>query len=70
MTVERIAAHLAVGDDVEPGRLLQRDGLVHGAVLDRLECRRRQLAALELLARVEEVLRAQEAADDIGAWGR
>ena len=70
MAVERIAAHLAVGDDVEPGRLLQRDGLVDGAVLDRLERRRRQLAALELLARVEQVLRPQQAADDVGAGGR
>ena len=70
MAVERIAAHLAVGDDVEPGRLLQRDRLVHGAILDRLEGRRRQLPALELFTRGEEVLRAQEAADDVGAKSR
>ena len=43
---ERVAPHLAVGDDVEAGRFLQRDGLVDGAVLDGLELRRRDLPAL------------------------
>ena len=38
---ERVAPHLAVGDDVEPGVLLQRDGLVDGAILDALELGRR-----------------------------
>ena len=33
---EGVAPHLAVGDDVEPGGFLQRDGLVDGAIFDRL----------------------------------
>ena len=32
---EQEAAHLAVGDDVDAGALLQRDDLVDGAVLER-----------------------------------
>ena len=34
MAVERIAPHLAVGDDVEAGGFLQGDGLVDGPILD------------------------------------
>ena len=48
---ERIAALLAVGDDVEAGGLLERDGLVDGAVLDRLECGGRDRTGLQLRAR-------------------
>ena len=44
---EGVAAHLAVGDDVEPGGFLQRDGFVDGAVLDALERGGVQLATLE-----------------------
>jgi hypothetical protein len=34
---ERETALLAIGDDVKPAPFLERDGLVHGAVLDLLE---------------------------------
>ena len=34
---EGVAPQLAVGDDVEPGLLLESDGVVDGAVLDALE---------------------------------
>jgi hypothetical protein len=34
---ERVAPQLAVGDDVEPARLLELDGLVDRPVLDALE---------------------------------
>ena len=39
---EGVAPQLAVGDDVEPRVLLERDGLVDRAVLDALERRRRR----------------------------
>ena len=45
--IERVAAHLAVGDHIEPGGLLQRNGLVNGTVLDALELGRRDVAPLE-----------------------
>ena len=39
VAVERVAAHLAIGDHVEAGRVLQGDRFVDGAVLDGLELR-------------------------------
>ena len=69
MAEERVAAHLAVGDDVESRVLLQRDDLVDGPVLDALESGRRQRAALDLVARLEKKRQAQKAADDVAAIG-
>src|SRR5437588_560308 len=51
MAEERITALFSVSDDVETCGLLQRDGLVDGAVLDLLERSWRQLASLELSSR-------------------
>ena len=42
---EGVAAQLAVGDHVEPGRLLEADRLVDRAVLDPLELGGGELAA-------------------------
>ena len=39
MPEEGVAAHLAVGDHIQPRAGLQRDGLVHGAIFDLLELR-------------------------------
>src|ERR1700730_1866166 len=64
---ERVAALLAVGDDVEACRLLQRNGFIDGAVLDGLERGRRDLGAFQLLARAGEVRRAKQAVDRFGA---
>ena len=66
---ERVASQLAVGDDVEPGRLLQPDRLVDGPVLDALELGRGQPPGVEGLARVHQVGRAQEAADHVAPDG-
>ena len=66
---ERVSPHLAVGDDVEPGRFLQGNRLVDRTVLDRFERGRRQVAALELLTGVEQELGAQQAADHVGSGG-
>ena len=65
MAIERVAAHLAVGDDVEPRLLLHRDGLVYGAILDRFAGGGRQLAAIETRVRVPEIVRTEKGADDI-----
>ena len=70
MAVEGVAAHLAVGDDVEAGVLLQCERLVHGAILDPLECRGRERTCGALGAGGLEPVRAEQAADDVGAEGR
>src|SRR5207247_6301966 len=62
---EGVAPELAVGDHVEPGRLLELHGLVHRAVLDALEVARPQLAGGQILARLHQVGRAEQAADRI-----
>jgi len=62
---ECVTSHLAVGDHVEPGGLLQGDGFVHGAILDPLERRRREIAALDLPARVLQPLGPQQTAHDV-----
>jgi hypothetical protein len=67
MPVERIAAHLAVGHHVEPGRLLERDRLVHRAIFDLLERRRRQLATLERGARLHQGSGPEEASNHVGS---
>ena len=67
MAEEGVAAHLAVGDDVEPGGLLQRDRLVDGAILDALECRGGELALLEASPGVEKYCRAKQAANRLAA---
>src|SRR5262249_25604453 len=64
------AAVLAVGDRLEPGRLLladQRDDL---AVLDGAQRPGVDRAALALLPRLVQRRRAQQAADVVGAEGR
>lgn len=67
MAKKRIAPHLAIGDDVEARVLLERDGFLHGAVLDPFEGRGCQLTALEFLTSVEECGRTEEAADDVAS---
>ena len=62
---ESVAAHLSVGHDVETCRLLQRDGLVHRAVLDSLEVRVRDRSGVASGAGLLQILRTEQAADDI-----
>ncbi len=68
--VEIGAAEFAVGDRLQAGVLLHLHDLGDRAILDRAQLRRRDLAARLLLARLEQVFRAQEAADVIGAERR
>ena len=68
--VEVRAPKFAVGDGRKADVLLHLHDLGDRAVLDGAELRRRDLAARLLLARLEQILRAQEAADVIGAKRR
>ena len=63
------AAELAVGDGLQPDLLLHSHDLADRAVLDGAQVGR-DLAASLPLPRIEQLLRAQEAADVIGAEWR
>jgi hypothetical protein len=67
LALEREPAHLAVRDDVEAGVLLQRERVVDRTVLDLLERRVRERAAVEALTRLEQLRRPQKAAHDVGS---
>src|SRR6185369_5847848 len=62
-----IAPQLAVSDDVEAGGLLERDGLPHGAIFHGAKLGIRDGAGAHAGARLTQVGRAQQAADDIRA---
>ena len=62
---EGIASHLSVGHDVEACRFLQRDRFVHRAVFDSLEVRGRDRSGVASGAGLLQVLRTEQAADDI-----
>ncbi len=61
------AAELAVGDGVETDVLLKPDGVADRRVLDFGERLGGNLATLAPLARVQQLLRAQQTADMVGA---
>ena len=63
------AAELAVGDAVQAHVFLELDDVGDGAVFHRAQLLRRDLPLGVLLARVEQELGAQEAADVVGAEG-
>ena len=63
-------AELAVGDALQADVFLERDDRGDRLVLDATQRLGRDLAARLLLARLEQALRAQEAADMVGAKGR
>ncbi len=65
MAEEGVAPHLAVRHHVEAGRLLVLHRRVHGPVLERLELGGPRLLAVEAGPRVLQLVRAQEAADDV-----
>ena len=64
------AAELAVGDSVQPHTLLSMDDVADAFVLDRVQFLRRHMAGGEALARCPQPLRAQKAADMVGAKRR
>jgi len=65
VAVERIAPHLAVGQDAEARRFLERQRFVHRAILDPFELARAELPALVTFPGLLEKWRPQQAADDI-----
>ena len=67
VAVKGVATHLSVGDDVEPGRFLQRDRLVDGPILEAFEIGSGELPSLDPGAGVEEVRGPQQAADDVAS---
>src|SRR5262249_2878556 len=70
VVVPEAAAELAVGDRLEPHMPLLADDLLDLAVLDLLQLLGRDLAFLAARARRLERLRAQQAADVVGAIRR
>src|SRR4029453_550247 len=64
------APKLAVGDDVEPDLLLQRDHAADGIVLDRAQLVAAELALCVLRSRVQKPRRPHQAADMLGAERR
>ena len=69
VTEERVAPLLSVGDDVEPRRLLEANGLVHGLILDPLELGRTEPTGLDARSRLGERGRAQQTSDHIASDG-
>ena len=67
LTLKGEAAHLAVGDDIEAGVLLQANGLVDGPVLDLLEFVGSEFAGVQTRLSLEELGRAEQASDDVCA---
>ena len=67
LALEGEPAHLAVGDHVETGVRLQREGRVDGAVLDRLELRAGEAAGRQALLRLQQLGRPEQAADHVGS---
>ncbi len=63
------AMELAVGADFEPRRFLQRDRILDRRAFDLAQGRGIDLAALALVARIEDRFGTQQAADDIGFKG-
>ena len=68
--VKKGAAELAVGDSLQAHMLLGVDDFADALVLDRVQFLRREMAGGEALARCSQPLRAQIAADMIGAKRR
>jgi hypothetical protein len=50
VSVESVAAHLAVGDHFHSSKNLQVDAFIDGPVFDFLECGVRELSRCELVA--------------------
>ena len=67
VTEEARLALLAVGDDVEAGGFLQCDRFVDGPVFDALEVGGSDGLFAETLLRLEQICRAQQAADPLAA---
>jgi hypothetical protein len=60
---EDVPAQLSVGEDADARPRLERDRLVDGAILDRLEVGRRELPGLTAAPGVQQGWRTQQRAD-------
>jgi len=49
--LKRLATHFAIGDDLQAGLLLERNGLIHGPVFDLFEISRLQFSDGKFLLR-------------------
>ena len=70
MAEERAAAKLAVGHRLQPDIFLKSDDLTDGAVLDDVQFAFHHLSFAHLMPRLDQRLRAQQAADVIGVKRR
>jgi hypothetical protein len=66
LTLKRLPAHLAVGDNVQTDAFLQRNRLVDGAIFHGAQLRCTELAGSELVLSVKQVCWAKETTDDVG----
>ncbi len=70
MAEKRAAAEFAVGDAFQADILLQLDDVPDRAVLDLVQLIFRNRLVAQLVARLDQLVRAQQAADMIGAKRR
>ena len=70
ITLPRSAVVFAVGDDLQANILLQAHNLLHRFMLDLQQLRRRHPPLARSLARIDEPLRPDQAADMVGAKRR
>src|SRR5215472_1016549 len=66
LALEGKAPHFAVGYDVEPRRLLERDGLIDSAILDGFELRMTELPSRPVVPCLPQRDRPQKTTDNIG----
>src|SRR5215204_470016 len=69
LALERLPAHLTIGDNGKARPLLQPDSPVYGPILDTLELGRGEPARGVAFARLEQLPRTQETADDVCTSG-
>jgi hypothetical protein len=69
LALKRLPAHFAVSDNFKADFLLQRDGVVDGAIFDFFELSRTDLAGGELLLRRKQFRRPKQASDHIRVNG-
>ena len=69
LALEGEATHLSVSNYLQPGLFLKGHGLVDGLVFQRLEGGVGEGGGRQVPTRVEQIGRAEEAADDVGVRG-
>jgi hypothetical protein len=69
LALKRLAAHLAIADDFQTDALLQRDGIVDGAIFDGFELSGSNRPNSELLLGQQQLRGPEKAADDVSVGG-